>query len=163
VGRFLGTETGRQRAQPTGCMHCTRESARVGDGTASAQCNVGVHCRPGVTYPRVPFVGDPRALQGTCRSLLAQGGCWMPASGHSRCLVTTRELGTERAGTVEWRAPCSCARMLPSPRLRFRAGGAGLQWGVPLPVTPRAAGGGELRAPSSAQGPPAAGRRGLRV
>lgn len=82
----------------------------------------------GAHTPHVPFVGEPRALRGTCRSLLAQ-----EALG---CLVSISEWGVERAGSAALWTSCSCARALPSTCLCFRAGGAGLQWGVPLPGTP---------------------------
>lgn len=51
-------------------------------------------------------------------------------------LVPTQEWGAEKAGTATPSAPCSCAQALLSSCLCFRAGGAGLQRGVPLPGTP---------------------------
>lgn len=142
---------GRRHAQPTGCTHGTCEGAWVGDGTTAAQCSESGCCDVGPLWGSPGHCGAPvgaswtRKMEGVGIGLL-----WVHGA-HSRM-----GCGEERNGhSVGTLLLCSGTAL---PNFRFRAGGAGLQRGVPLPGTPRAAGRGELCAPGSAQGPPAAGR-----
>lgn len=150
-GWFLGMEVGRRHAQPTGRTHGTCEGAWAGDGTGAAQCSESGCCDLGPLWGSSGHCGAPVGASWTRKVEDAGIGLLWVHGVHLRT-----ECGEDRNGH-----PMGTLLLCPVtalPNSRFRAGGAGLQRGVPLPGTPRAAGRGELCASGSAQGPPAAGR-----